>query len=69
MARHGDILNLRGVHIGYGFTVVPGGAMQEITDRRNYRQEEKERIERREFQLLMALIHKLKSAAAVLDRI
>jgi hypothetical protein len=44
--------------------------MQErIIDRRYSYQHEKERIERREFQLLLALIHKLKSAALVLERI
>jgi len=41
--------------------------MQENT-KGNYHQE-KERIERREFKLLLALIYKLKTAAAVLERI
>ncbi len=43
--------------------------MQERIDRRYTYQSEKERIERREFLLLLALIHKLKSTAAVLERI
>jgi len=40
----------------------------EKLERGGYHQE-KERVELREFKLLLALIHKLKSAAAVLDRI
>jgi hypothetical protein len=42
--------------------------MQEKLIRGNYHQE-KERIERREFKLLLSLIHKLKTATAVLERI
>ena len=40
-----------------------------ISDSRYTYQKEKERVERREFQLLLALIHKLKTAAVVLERI
>lgn len=42
--------------------------MDKIVERSKYHRE-KEKVERREFQLLMALIHKLKTTAAVLDRI
>jgi hypothetical protein len=42
--------------------------VQDKLEKGNYHQE-KERIERREFKLLLALIHKLKTAAAVLERI
>lgn len=43
--------------------------MQDRIVERSQHQREREKIERREFKLLMALIHKLKSGAAVLNRI
>ena len=68
-ARHGDISCRYGEPARRALVAWRPVMQDRISDSRYTYQKEKERVERREFQLLLALIHKLKTAAAVLERI
>ena len=67
--RYGDISDRRGEPTRCALVAGRLVMQDHISDSRYTYQKEKERVERREFQLLLALIHKLKTAAAVLERI